>query len=90
MNADPVQEKPMMKDKLRTMLSGYDAVIDAPAILFSGELAEIILYDKRCAKVVGEFPGCGENDVALVVGYVVLSYADVEVFWGVDWGLKRR
>jgi len=47
MNADPVQEKPMMKDKLRTMLSGYDAVIDAPAILFSGELAEIILYDKR-------------------------------------------
>jgi len=40
--------------------------------------------------VVGEFPGCGENDVALVVGYVVLSYADVEVFWGADWGLKRR
>jgi hypothetical protein len=41
MNADPVQEKPMIKDKLRTMLSGYDAVTDAPAILFSGELAEI-------------------------------------------------
>lgn len=39
---------------------------------------------------MGEFPGCGEDDVALVVGCGVLSYADVEVFWGVDWGVEEE
>ena len=41
MNADPLKEKTMIKDRLRTILSGYDAVTDAPAVLFSEELAEV-------------------------------------------------
>jgi Sulfotransferase domain len=41
MNADATTDKAMIKDKLSTLLSGYVAVADCPAVLFSGELAEL-------------------------------------------------
>jgi hypothetical protein len=40
-NADATTDKAMIKDTLSTLLTGYVAVADCPATLFSGELAEV-------------------------------------------------
>lgn len=39
---------------------------------------------------MGKFPGCGKDHVVVVVGCGVLSYADFEVFWGLDWRVEEE
>jgi hypothetical protein len=41
MKADPVADKAMISDTLRTLMAGYVGVTDNPAVVFVGELAEL-------------------------------------------------